>query len=524
MVAGVFLRPLLPIDETRYLSVAWEMHQSHDFLVPHKNGAIYTHKPPLLFWLINLVWAISGTGGLLAEALARLVAPAFGVASLFATAWLARILWPQDGARIGWRAGAILAGFSVFALYSGLVMFDTMLTLATLLGLGALVRALRGEGTRYWIGFGLALGFGVYAKGPVILLHLLPALLFYRLWLPAPRPAPARVLGWGGGAILIALGLVALWVVPAAIIGGPEYRTAILWTQSAGRVANSFAHARPWWMFLAFAPVLFFPWIWLPAAWRGLARANWHDAGLRLCAVWFGAALVLFSMVSGKQAHYLLPEYPALALMLARSLPATLGAGAKRPARKGRLSRWGMLGPVLPVLALGGLALAIGLGMGPATGLGAALRPHAAPLAIGGIAFVLAALALWRASLGALIVLGVSVVFLANALIGTTGLYRMYDTHVIARLIAPHDKDGIAVIDMPYHAEFGFVGRLTRPVAVLKSADLPAWIASHPAGVMIGRPGKADAPADANPDWTPRRRINYMDKPYLIWFVADKPK
>ena len=34
-----------------------------------------------------------------------------------------------------------------------------------------------------------------------------------------------------------------------------------------------------------------------------------------------GAALAAFSLISGKQAHYLLPEMPALALMLAGGLP-----------------------------------------------------------------------------------------------------------------------------------------------------------------------------------------------------------
>jgi len=47
-----FLQPL-PIDETRYLAVAWEMRQTGEFLVPHLNGALYSQKPPLLFWLIN---------------------------------------------------------------------------------------------------------------------------------------------------------------------------------------------------------------------------------------------------------------------------------------------------------------------------------------------------------------------------------------------------------------------------------------------------------------------------------------
>ena len=56
-LAGVLLRPALPIDETRYLAVAWEMWARGDWLVPTKNFALYTHKPPLLFWTMNLVWS-----------------------------------------------------------------------------------------------------------------------------------------------------------------------------------------------------------------------------------------------------------------------------------------------------------------------------------------------------------------------------------------------------------------------------------------------------------------------------------
>ena len=47
MGAALALRPLLPIDETRYLTVAWEMWLDGSYLVPHLNGEIYTHKPPL---------------------------------------------------------------------------------------------------------------------------------------------------------------------------------------------------------------------------------------------------------------------------------------------------------------------------------------------------------------------------------------------------------------------------------------------------------------------------------------------
>ena len=38
VLVGLACRPLMPIDETRAVSVAWEMWQRGDFLVPHLNG------------------------------------------------------------------------------------------------------------------------------------------------------------------------------------------------------------------------------------------------------------------------------------------------------------------------------------------------------------------------------------------------------------------------------------------------------------------------------------------------------
>ena len=89
---GILARPLLPVDETRYLTVAWEMREGGHWLVPRLNGEIYSHKPPLLFWLINLVWWVTGVS----EVTARLIGPAFGAGAIAATAGLARRLWPED--------------------------------------------------------------------------------------------------------------------------------------------------------------------------------------------------------------------------------------------------------------------------------------------------------------------------------------------------------------------------------------------------------------------------------------------
>ena len=55
-----YVRPILPIDETRYLSVAYEMFIDKEWVVPKLNGEIYSQKPPLLFWLIQSGWSIFG--------------------------------------------------------------------------------------------------------------------------------------------------------------------------------------------------------------------------------------------------------------------------------------------------------------------------------------------------------------------------------------------------------------------------------------------------------------------------------
>ena len=52
LLVGVgLLRPLLPIDETRYASVAWEMWTRGDFLVPYRNGEPY--RPPMAYAFYN---------------------------------------------------------------------------------------------------------------------------------------------------------------------------------------------------------------------------------------------------------------------------------------------------------------------------------------------------------------------------------------------------------------------------------------------------------------------------------------
>jgi 4-amino-4-deoxy-L-arabinose transferase-like glycosyltransferase len=499
-VAGVLLRPALPVDETRYLSVAWEMWLSGDYLVPTKNFELYTDKPPLLFWLINLVWLFTGVS----EIAARLVGPVAAATALALVARLARRLWPDDP-DIGGRAAIALAGMLVFALSGGLTMFDAMLAVATLLGMLALLRAVETGLRRWWVALGLAIALGVITKGPVILFHLGPAALLAPFWGKTLREVSRREGLTGVGiALLSALAAVSLWVGPAALLGGEDYRRAILWTQSAGRMSQSFAHARPWWFYLAVFPALAFPWVFAPALLRALARATWSEAGLRLAAVWILGAMLLFSSISGKQIHYMVPELAAIALIVAR---------LTRDA-----PRFGLFWAGIPLLVLAGLAIATTAGLVPAEDVLQLFHPPSRLLAWGLVMIAIIWLGVRTRGLAGGAILSLGLVLSLNLLVGLSAAATLYDTGRVAKLIVPHEDAGIALYGQTYHAEFNFTGRLTGPVATPgDEAELLAWAQAHPQGVIVARPDRQA------PGWTPRETLLFRNSSYGIWHVADAP-
>lgn len=497
LVALVSLRPLLPIDETRYLAVAWEMHLSGDYVHLTRNFAPYAHKPPLLFWLINLVWAVTGVS----EMAARLLGPLFALGVIAGTGALARRIWPADGL-MPVRAMVVVGSLPVFLAYGSATMFDALLTLSVLAGMGVLWRIGQGgAGRRAWATLGLALGLGVLAKGPVIVVHLVPALLSMRLWAEAPPTVGDRVRGFRV-ALLVGSGVSLMWLIPALATGDGAFLHELLWTQTAARVTGDLGHGRPPWFLLALAPLAVFPWGWSWRFWRALRGAVSSDRGVRFGIIWAVGGLALFSVIGGKQLHYLLPELPAVALVVARGL----GPSWRR--------RGGTLAPV-PLAALGLWLLAIALS-GETLSLGDGLA--LAPLPAG----VLAAMLLGLSVLGILLpggaahaAMGMGLALALWVALALGGVWGRLDTQPIADRVAAHAEYGVALYGMPDNADFNFKARLTRPVATPDGpAALAEWRRQHPAGWVMGPVGRAGLVA------APDVELLYRGRPFGFWQAA----
>lgn len=462
-VGAVLLRPLIPIDETRYLSVAWEMRSSHDWLVPHLNGEAYSHKPPMMFWLINLAWSAFGDG----EVVARLVPAAF----LPLTVWLTGVLGQRiGGPAVGDRAALIAVSFLVFAVTGTLVMFDAMLTATCLAASIGLTLAAQGRSIRGFLLFGLMIGLGALAKGPAVLIHLMPAALLAPLWMDGRR----NWLGWYAG-VLYATGLgaaIALaWALPAARAGGPEFGQMILWGQTTGRMVKAFDHARPVWYFLTLAPALLLPWTVSRNLWAAFRRRPSSEPARRLDRLpWIAAAatFVLFSLVSGKQIHYVAPALPSLAIGLALLL-------ARRP---GSVSEEGFAVVAFGMGVIMVLIYPLGL-------LGESWPPYA--FAIGGGVTMLGSALVWRlrrrpAAAGAVTT---AVIFAGLHVGAVLGGLSIYDpAWVTPWLQTPSGERAVAVVG-DYAGEYGYAARLTRPVDRIEPGQAPQWLTSHPGGVLI---------------------------------------
>jgi 4-amino-4-deoxy-L-arabinose transferase-like glycosyltransferase len=510
---SIFLHGPLPLFSTRTLSVAWEMWHAGSWLLPLQNGEAYSHKAPLLYWLIHLGWAVGGVG----ETWPKLLMVGIALANLALVARLARQLFPGRP-EAGLLAPWILAGSLYWFLYSLQIMFDGLVSACALLCLVGLTR--RGPDGHFQpngILVVVGLWLGLLAKGPVALLHVGFPLLLAPWWLESARAAKARWYRRAAVWIGAALALFALWVVPATILGGEAYRQELLVHQTADRVVAAFDHARPPWWYLTILPLLLFPWFFWPPTWRAaLSRGQWAEPGMRFLLLAMLPPLLVFSAISGKQAYYVIPQVAVFA--------AWLAAVTIDRVRRGH-ARAGLRVAALPIIGLGALTAAL-----PWLAEAGRIRSEvpmdfAAAGPWYGIAIVAIGLVLLvgaRNAAAAIPRLGLASL-LATALLHlqfSVSAWARYDLAPVAEVLAGYAAEGRTIANRGiYEGRYHFLARLTAPIVAIDYHSGPEFARANPDAIVvdyveIARPPDWPGPA---PIFTKPFRNDWVE----VWRAAD---
>lgn len=311
------VRALWDSDEGRYAEIAREMLELKDWITPHLNYVVYLEKPPLVYWLTALSMSIFGVNAVAA----RFWSAAFGVLTVGLT-YLIGKHWKSE--RCGLLAGSILATSLLFFVLTQYLVLDMALTFWMTLSLYAASRWIQ-ERTperlrRYAMLFALASAGGLLTKGPVAIVLpggvLALTVLFGRLGNQLRRTP------WQGPLSLCAL-LSAPWFV-AVSLQRPYFFSFFFIHEHVSRFLTTVHHrSAPFYFFI---PVLvggFLPWsVFLPGVARyWLARrgtALKRDAVGALLVFWVVFIFSFFSLSQSKLPAYLLPIFPALALLVAQ--------------------------------------------------------------------------------------------------------------------------------------------------------------------------------------------------------------
>ncbi len=310
-------RTLVPTDEGRYAEIAREMAASGDFVTQRLNGIIYYGKPPLQSWMTALTFRVFGLG----EWQARLWTGLCGLLGILLVAYTGSRLFSR---RAGLLAGIALASSSYWIAAGHISSLDMGLAAMMTLALCALLLAQHdgaGENERRnymllcWAGLGLAM----MSKGLIGV--ALPAMVILLYSITARDRAIWQRLHFRTGLPLF-LVIVLPWFALMSL-RNPEFLHFFFIREHFQRFSsNVHLRAAPWHYYIPYLLAGIMPWL---GALPQSLRAGWRKTSGRfqpgkLLVIWAVFIFFFFSISRGKLPAYILPVFPALALLLGHCL------------------------------------------------------------------------------------------------------------------------------------------------------------------------------------------------------------
>ena len=359
LAAGFGTAPFWDEDETRFVAIAQTMLDTGDWVVPIYNGTLAVDKPVLMHWSIASSFALFGRS----EIAARIPAALATLLTAFAVFYAgSRWFSPLAGTLAAMAyVGSLLVAIEGHAATPDAILV-ACLTWVTILAAEGLAPSLRTNGTHehhpaagvslqrmpwpHALAIGALTGLAVLCKGPVGFVGPLAVVFLWAWWADADSQLLRRGAATSLGRItagLVKSGFRTAWLmrpitltVSMLAVAGPWYvavsvRTAGAWPEGFFFVHNLHRFAAPMENHVGgvlYHPLTmlagFFPWsCWLPlamvlAGWRiwNRSQPGTTRAATMLAMAWLVIWVATFSAAATKLPNYVLPAYPAAALIV----------------------------------------------------------------------------------------------------------------------------------------------------------------------------------------------------------------
>jgi 4-amino-4-deoxy-L-arabinose transferase-like glycosyltransferase len=379
---GFFSIPPIDRDEARFAQATKQMVESSDYVDIRFQDEVRYKKPVGIYWLqagvVKTARALGFQHALTTIWLYRVPSLFGAVGAVLLTYWAALALVSRRAALL---AGLMMASCVLLGIERLMAKTDAMLLMTVVAAMGAMGRAYlcaadceRPDAIRAWLiaaVFWTALAAGVLLKGPVVVMVVGLAALALAIvdrsahWLLQLKPVV--------GAVWFVI-LVLPWFVAIAGRSGGEFFAESVGQDLLSKIftAQEGHGAPPGYYF-----VLFWLTFWPGAMLAGLSAPYvWgarHQPTIRFLLAWLVPCWLLFELVVTKLPHYVLPLYPAIAILIAGAVDA------RALSRKPWLAWgtvWWFVGPVIAgigaIVALAVIGRQFGLMAWPLVG-GAAI-------------------------------------------------------------------------------------------------------------------------------------------------------
>jgi 4-amino-4-deoxy-L-arabinose transferase-like glycosyltransferase len=359
---GFFNIPAIDRDEARFAQATKQMIETGDFVDIRFQEDVRYKKPIGIYWLqaaaVETASAFGLPGAQLRIWLYRVPSLIGAIGAVLLTYWTALAFATRRGAVL---AGLIMGSSVLLGVEARLAKTDAMLLLTVVAAMGAMARVYlswqRGEEPAHppwtWPAiFWTALAGGILLKGPLILMFVVLTVTTLAIldrsaaWLWRLRPV------WG---LMWLLVLVLPWFVAIFWRAGDTFFADSIGGDMLSKLTAQESHGAPPGVYLLLFWITFWPGAPLagmaaPAVWR--AR---REPGAQFLLAWLIPSWIVFELVLTKLPHYVLPLYPAIAIL-------TVGALERRVLSRSWLMRGTAWWFAIPALTLvGAIAGAITL-------------------------------------------------------------------------------------------------------------------------------------------------------------------